>query len=70
MDGLWEPPSDPGYAVELWAMPATFDRTPNVVVILRDVSARKQITAKMMHATITRANWPTSGLSPVFATRS
>jgi hypothetical protein len=22
MDGLWEPPSDPGYAVELWALPA------------------------------------------------
>jgi hypothetical protein len=21
MDGLWEPPSDPGYAVELWALP-------------------------------------------------
>ena len=22
MDGFWEPPSDPGYAVELWALPA------------------------------------------------
>ena len=22
MDGLWEPPSDPGYAVELWVLPA------------------------------------------------
>jgi hypothetical protein len=22
MDGLWEPPSDPGYAIELWALPA------------------------------------------------
>src|SRR5262249_34892224 len=22
MDGLWEPPSDPGYAVELWVFPA------------------------------------------------
>jgi hypothetical protein len=22
MDGLWEPPGDPGYAVELWALPA------------------------------------------------
>jgi hypothetical protein len=21
MDGLWEPPSDPGYAVELWVLP-------------------------------------------------
>ena len=26
MDGLWAPPSDPGYAVELWALPGRISR--------------------------------------------
>jgi hypothetical protein len=33
MDGLWEPPSDPGYAVELWAQPGRIGHAALVSLI-------------------------------------
>ena len=33
MDGLWEPPSDTGYAVELWALPARIGHAALVSLI-------------------------------------
>jgi hypothetical protein len=33
LDGLWEPPCDPGYAVELWAMPEEYNHATLVALL-------------------------------------